>query len=289
QVLERLLTHGTERLDRVAFQEALDAIGARQRAGTDFSVQSLSEHFERAVELLADNVLRPALPDKAMDVIRGQVALGVEARNATPGFLPRRSLRAALSPPDDPSLRMSTPESVRSLTPPAVRGYYASVFRPDLTTIVVIGKVDPRLARATIEKYFGAWASAGPKPEIDLPATPANGPGSVAVPDASRVPARGVPAPTPPLTRSAGDAYPLALGNAVLGGSFYSTRLSIDLRKNSGLVYSVESLLQAGRTRSVYLVQYASDPQNVVKAANMVAREITTMQNTPVGADELLR
>jgi zinc protease len=51
----------------------------------------------------------------------------------------------------------------------------------------------------------------------------------------------------------------------------------------------VESLLQAGRTRSVYLVEYASDPQNVVKAANMVARELSTMQSTPVGADELLR
>ena len=91
------------------------------------------------------------------------------------------------------------------------------------------------------------------------------------------------------LTRADPDYYPLQLGNAVLGGSFYATRLSIDLRKNSGLVYSVESLLQAGRTRSVYLVEYASDPENVVKAANMVVREVTTMQSTPVGADELLR
>ena len=48
-------------------------------------------------------------------------------------------------------------------------------------------------------------------------------------------------------------------------------------------------VLQAGRTRSVYLVEYASDPQNVVKAANMVAREVTTMQSTAVGSDELTR
>jgi len=53
QLLERLLSYGSERLDRVAFQQALDAIGARERAGTDFSVQSLGEHFERAVELRA--------------------------------------------------------------------------------------------------------------------------------------------------------------------------------------------------------------------------------------------
>lgn len=289
QVLDPLLTHGSEHLDRVAFQQALDAIGAREHAGTDFSVQALAEHFERAVELLADNELRPALPVAAMEIIRGQVAQGVAARNASPGFLTQRSLRTALFPPDDPSLRMATPETVRALTPAAVRNYYARVFRPDLTTIVVIGKVTPAAARTVIEKYFGAWSASGALPAIDLPPAPPNGPGTVAVPDQSRVQDRVVLAQTLGLTRSDPDYYPLQLGNAVLGGSFYSTRLSIDLRKNSGLVYSVNSVLQAGRTRSVYLVEYASDPGNVAKAADMVAREIVSMQETPAAADELTR
>ena len=48
------------------------------------------------------------------------------------------------------------------------------------------------------------------------------------------------------LTRSDPDYYALELGSAVLGGGFYSTRLSIELRKNTGLVYSVGSTLQAG-------------------------------------------
>jgi zinc protease len=289
QVLERLLTYGSEHLDRVAFQEALDAIGAREHAGTDFSTQALSEHFERAVELLADNQLHPALPDAAMEIVRGQVALGVGARNVSPGFLAQRSLVAALYPPSDPSLRLSTPETVRALTPDAVHGYYNSVFRPDLTTIVVIGKVTPGPARAVIEKYFGAWSASGPKPDIDLPSAPPNAPGAVAVPDASRVQDRVVLAHTLALARSDPDFYPLQLGNTVLGGSFYSTRLSIDLRKNSGLVYSVASVLQAGRTRSVYLIEYACDPENVTKAANLAAQELVTMQTTPVGADELTR
>jgi predicted Zn-dependent peptidase len=32
------------------------------------------------------------------------------------------------------------------------------------------------------------------------------------------------------------DYYPLSLGNAVLGGGFYATRLTVDLRENLGLV-----------------------------------------------------
>jgi zinc protease len=91
------------------------------------------------------------------------------------------------------------------------------------------------------------------------------------------------------VTRSHPDYYALELGSAVLGGSFYSTRLSIDLRKNAGLVYSVGSDVNAGKTRGNYFVQYACDPQNVSKASAMVVQELKRMQDTPVGQDELGR
>jgi zinc protease len=289
QLLDELLTYGSEHLDRVAFQQQLDAIGARESAGTDFGVASLAEHFDRGVELLADNELHPALPQQALNIIKVQLAHGVAARNKSPGFLTQHSLRAALYPQSDPSLRMATPESVSGITLDAVRSYYQDVFRPDLTTIVVIGKVTPTQARATIEKYFSGWKASGPKPDVDLPQTPPNRAGVIAVPDASRVQDIVVLAQNMALKRSDPDYYPLELGNAVLGGSFYSTRLSIDLRKNSGLVYSVGSTLQAGRTRGAYFIQYASDPQNVSKAANMVVDEIKSMQNEPARPDELTR
>jgi zinc protease len=289
QVLERLLPFGSEHLGRLAFQQALDAIGAREHAGTDFAVQSLAGHFDRAIELLADNELHPALPQAAFEIVRTQVAQGVAARNLSPGFLTQHSLRAALFPADDPSLRMATPQTVQALTLTGVRAYYSRVFRPDLTTIVIIGKITPEAARAAVDKYFGAWRAQGPAPPTELPAAPANRPGTIAVPDSSRVQDRVTLAQTLSLTRTDPDYYPLELGNAVLGGSFYATRLSVDLRKNSGLVYGVESALESGKTRSVYLIEYASDPDNVGKAAAMAAREVANMQTTAVGADELTR
>ncbi|HEU4623223.1 MAG TPA: pitrilysin family protein [Steroidobacteraceae bacterium] len=289
QLLHALLPYGTERLDRLAFERALDDIGARERAGTDFSIGVLAEHFDRAVELLAEHELHPALPQQALSVIKGEIAQGIAARNRSPRFLAQHSLRRALFSASDPSVRMATPESVNALTLDAVRSYHRAVFRPDLTTIVVIGKVAPREARATIEKYFGAWRASGPPPVIDLPPARPNGPDTIVVPNASRVQDVVILAEDLALTRSDPDYYPLALGNAVLGGGFYSTRLSIDLRKNSGLVYSVGSMLEAGRTRSIYAVQYASDPQNVSKAAGIVTREIEALQKSPPTAEELAR
>jgi len=288
-LLGSLLSFGTEHLDRVAYEKALDGIGASASAGTDFAIQILSQDFERGVELLADNELHPALPQFALDVLKPQIAKSVAARNASPSYLAQRALREALFPAGDPSLRDATGESVNALTLDDLRTYYRTVFRPDLTTIVVIGNITPEQARLTIEKYFGTWAAVGPKPKVDLPVQPPNHSATLAVPDASRVQDNVMLAYNLALTRADPDYYALSLGNAVLGGGFYSTRLSIDLRKNTGLVYSVGAGLNVGRTRGAYFVQYACDPENVTKAARIVAQEIKTMQTVPVAAEELAR
>ena len=288
-LLNPLLLYGTEHLDRLAFQKALDEIGAGERAGTDFSLQLLSQGFDRGVELLADNLLHPALPEPALALVKPQIARSVAARNRSPGFLVQRAMREALFPPNDPSLRDATEESVNALTLDDVRSYHREVFRPDLATIVVIGNIAPEKARAAIEKYFGAWTAAGPKPATDLPPAPPNRAAAAAVPDASRVQDSVDLVHTLGLTRSDPDYYALSLGNAVLGGGFYSTRLSNDLRKNTGLVYSAGADLNVGRTRGIYDVEYACDPQNVGKAARIVVQEIKTMQTVPVEAGELMR
>jgi zinc protease len=75
--------------------------------------------------------------------------------------------------------------------------YYRHVFRPDLTTIVVIGNVTPEQAKNVIEKWFGDWTATGPKPETVLPPPVSNNVASViAVPDKSRVQDKAVLAET---------------------------------------------------------------------------------------------
>jgi zinc protease len=122
-----------------------------------------------------------------------------------------------------------------------------------------------------------------------LPAAPANRSAALTVPDASRLQDTVALAENFPLSRRDPDFYALQLGNAVLAGGFYSSRLSIDLRKKTGLVYSVDAELQSGKTRSVYLVSYACDPGNVGKAAGIVSHELADLQATPMSEDELMR
>lgn len=287
--LERLYPYGTRTLNRLAFEGALDEIGANEEAGMNFWIQVLAENFDRGVQLLADNELDPALPPHAMAIVGPQLAAVVAARNRSPAYLLQRELRKGLYPGGDPVLRQATAESVRQLTVDDVRAYHREVVRPDLASIVVIGKVTPEDALATIQKYFGGWSGAGTKPNVDLPLAPPNLAGSAAVPDSSRVQDNVVLGQNLGLRRSDPDYYALELGSSVLGGGFYSTRLSVELREKAGLVYSVGSDLQIGRTRGAYLIEYACDPQNVTKAAGMVARELQDLQVTPIAGEELDR
>ena len=289
QALDELFSYGTKSLDRVAFQKALDDIGATESAGDGFSLQVLTNDFERGVELLAENEISPVLPEKAFTILQPQLAASLAGKLQSPNYLADRALKKALFPPQDPVQREATPETIQSLSIRDVRDYYEHVFRPDLTTLVVIGNVTPERARAVVGKYFTEWKASGSKPETLLPPAPANAASTTQVPDSSRVQDEVTLAQTLGLTRTNEDYYALQLGNHVLGGAFYATRLYRDLREKSGLTYYVSSSFEVGQTRGVYRVNYACDPPNVAKARTIVVSNLKAMQTADVTPRELLQ
>ncbi len=286
-VLDSLFSFGTTTMDRIAFQKALDDIGAEASAGTSFSLNVLDRDFDRGAQLLSDNLLHPGLPEKAFKILKEDNINIVAGQLKSPGHLFRRALLAGLLPKDDPAQRQPTPKTVGSLSLTDVKDYYKKVFRPDLTTIVVVGNITTEKARAIIEKYFGEWKASGEKPVTDLPPVPLNSAASTAVPDASRVQDMVVLAQTLGLTRSNPDFYKLQVGNHVLSGAFYATRLYRDLREKTGLVYMVESELDVKKTRGNFEVVYACDPPNVLRARNLVEQDLKDMQTKPVTPEEL--
>jgi len=287
EALDKLFACGTKSLDRLAFQKALDDLGANESAGTDFSLQVLPENFERGVQLLADNELSPALPEADFKIIQPQLAEQVAGELQSPDHIASHALTTALFPKGDPATRQTTPATVQSLTLNDVKNYYTNAFRPDLTTIVVIGNISPAKAVATIEKYFGDWKAIGVPPNTLFPPAPTNAVSVTHVPDASRVQDKVTLAQTLTLTRTNADYYALELGNHVLGGGFYATRLYRDLREKAGLVYFVGSSFNIGLTRGVYQAPYACDPPNVSKARALIVSNLKQMQDKKVSAAEL--
>jgi zinc protease len=286
-VLDELYSYGTQTMDRLAFQKALDDIAASESAGYSFSVNVLKEHFSRGVELLADNELHPALPAQAFAVVKQQTSQFVAGNLMSPSYRTSRALDVALLPAGDPSLREATPATLAKVTLDDVKQYHDSTVRPDLTTIVVIGDVSPEEAKVVIEMWFGGWKAVGPKPDTTLPPVPVNKPSAANVADAQAVQDSVYLSEQLNLNRFDPDYYPLQLGNHVLGGGFYATRLYHDLRQVAGYVYYVNVSLGASKTRATYTVEYGCNPENVSKARALVQRDLNQMRTQDVSADEL--
>ncbi|MGC2404563.1 MAG: pitrilysin family protein [Acidobacteriaceae bacterium] len=286
-ILDGLYSYGTQTLDRLTFQKALDDIAANETAGFDFSLQVLKENFPRGVQLLADNELHPAMPAEAFAVVKDQTIQLVAGNLKSPGYRTSRALDIALLPPGDPVLREATPDTLGKVTLEDVKHYHAITVRPDLTTIVVIGDIAPDEAKAVITKWFGDWKAEGAKPETTLPPVALNKASAANVPDPEAVQDSVVLAQQLNINRFDPDYYPLQLGNHVLGGGFYATRLYHDLRQVSGYVYNVDVSMEASKTRSSYSVTYGCDPDKVSKARALVQRDLEQMRTQDVTPDEL--
>ncbi|MBT0666500.1 insulinase family protein [Geobacter pelophilus] len=286
-VMNELFSYGTTSLSRIDLLKGYDDIAADASAGTSFSLQALSSHFDRGVELLADNLLRPLFPIDAFNIVRQELSGELTGLLKSPAWVAGQSMKKLLYPKNDPVLRHATSSSVAALTLNDVTSYYRTVFRPDMTTIVIVGDIGADEARKTISRYFGMWKATGPKPLIDLPSVPDSRSGSILVPDPSRVQAEVELSETLRLKRKDQDFYPFQVGMHVLSGGFYATRLYRELREKTGLVYNVDSSLEASKTRSVLSIIFGSDAPKIHRARSLIKRELSLMQKQLVTDAEL--
>ncbi|HZZ94873.1 MAG TPA: pitrilysin family protein [Usitatibacter sp.] len=288
KLLASLFDYGTSTLDRAAFHKALDDIPANVSGGEEFSLEVPSASFDRGVELLADNELHPALPEHAFQVQQRTLAELVGGEIQTPEYKMVRALRSGLLPPGDPALREATPESVSKLTLADVRKYFGQAYRPDLTTIVVVGDVTPEAAKATVEKYFGAWKAEGPKPRVVPPRVPTNAASYTVVPNAYASQDTVVMGQMLDVDLHDPDRYALQLANDILGGNGFASRLMLDVRVSHGYAYGAASVLKLERSRSVFYVEYGSDPDKVAPVDALVRADIQALQQAPATEDELM-
>jgi zinc protease len=285
-VLDSLFNFGTTSMNRLQFQAALDAISAHESAGSTFSLAVPSANFAKGMQLLADNELHPAMPAQAFAVMQHNQEGALAGLIQSPGFLHTLHLDSALYPAGDPDLRHATPKSVAGLTLADVQHYYTQTFRPDMTTIVIIGDITPDDAHKVAEAAFGSWKAAGPKPDTHYPAVPDNKASEFNTPDSSAVQDSVTLAETIPMNENSPDRFAMSLGSQILGGGF-DAHLMQDLRVKGGLVYGVSSSVDLQKHRGRFSIDYGCDPDKVAEARTLVVRDVKQMQDTPVADAEL--
>ncbi|MDP9111737.1 MAG: insulinase family protein, partial [Candidatus Eremiobacteraeota bacterium] len=183
-------------------------------------------------------------------------------------------------------LRYPTALSVASISRDDLLAYSARYWRPDLTTLAIVGDITPQQARREVEAAFGSWNATGQKPDASESAFPgAQGGEDYVGTAANQVYVRlGQPA----IARTGADFYAFSLLSEIIGGSGnFESRLWQELRQKRGLVYSVDSSFKSSRDRGEFRVEMSASPDKTAGAVRIVRGELERLQREPVTQTEL--
>ena len=277
---------GSEHYDFTQLRKITDDIGANIDLGEEFEAQGYAQDFHTLLGLLADGEEHPAFPEHWLALERGQLANTVQMEGNISGTMVTRAYLQNLLPPDDPSLRFPSPLSIAAITRNDLIAYTQKYWRPDLTTIAIVGDVTPAQARADVQAAFGSWTNAGPKPSVTLPALPPAHRGHDFVgTDANQV---FIQLGQPAVSRSNPDYDAFTLLSEIIGGSgYFESRLWQELRQKRGLVYGVTSELKSDKDRGDLEIDLNASPANVAPSIDIVRDELNRLRTQPVSESEL--
>jgi zinc protease len=286
-VTASLMRWGSAKYDYDAQHKLADDRAATLTFGTSFGAHGRAEDVATFLDALADDVRHPLFPTDKLALVKQQLAAVASRRALDPSYRTRRAFAQALYPAGDPELREDTPASIDAIGLDDVKAYHAKYVRPDMTTLIVVGDVDPAAVAREVTARFGDWTADGPKPDPHLPALPLPAPKRQNV--ETQAQDVNVQLGAPALARTNPDYDALVLANAIYGGGATDARLFREAREKRGLVYGAYSSLHAGRDRGTFTISFRAVPSKVNAADAVVRTELRRMQNERVSADELAR
>jgi predicted Zn-dependent peptidase len=255
---------------------------------TTLSLHTPTAQLDSALALFADVALHPSFPANEFDRIKkNRLTELLQLRDQGPAIanLAFPAIVYGTAHPYGAPL-IGTEASVTGLSTADLQAYYQSNFKPNNSTLIIVGDVNPAQIEQKINSLFGNWQRGevtslnyGEPPKastttiylIDKPG---------AAQSSFRIGAVGVP-------RSTQDYFALTVMNTILGGSFTS-RLNQNLREARGYTYGAGSRFDMRRaagpfTASAEIVSAKSD-----SALIEFMKELNNIRQT-VPADELSR
>ncbi len=288
----RALLEGTSRLSAAELTGRLERIGASVSSDGDWDtagagVTVLRAHLEEAVALLAEIMLTPAFPSREVERLKSERLADIMQSRAEPRGLADEVFARAIYAPESRYARLDrgSAESVAKLDPHSIATFHAARYRPRGSTLIMTGDITVADAAKIAERTFGGWSgdAAGSVPLADGAARTTRALHLVARPDAPQSEIRlghvGLP-------RSHPDYFPVLLMNAILGGLF-SSRINLNLRERHAYTYGAHSAFEWRRGAGPFDASTAVQSDVTAAAAREILKEIDTIRNVPVAADEL--
>jgi zinc protease len=290
-LLAEMLTQGTK--TRSAEQVAAEAEGlggsVSAWAATEFfsvNGQFLVRDFKKGLELFADVALNPTFPKEELGKIRPQVEAGVRRTKDQPVPLAVEHLRYAIYGYDHPRGRPTSIQTLQAVTTEDLAGVYRRAFLPQGALLTVVGDLDAEETVATLEQAFGSWKKAQEVPAFPQDPKPLAGP-VVRMVDKPDLTQATIALGSIGITKKDPDYINLVLGNYVLGGGGFSSRLMKTIRSKGGKTYHASSRFSAGRTKGPFMAFTYTRNQEMANTLKMLLDEIKKIRKEGVTTEEL--
>ena len=275
----------------IADQTSFLGVSLSPQASWESSTLSLhtpTAQLDSALALFADVALHPSFPANEFDRIKkNRLTELLQLRDQGPAIanLAFPAILYGSAHPYGAPL-IGTEASVTGLTTADLQSYYQTNFKPNNSTLIIVGDVNPAQIEQKINALFGSWQRGDVAP-LTYNEPPKAGTTTIylidkpgAAQSSFRIGAVGVP-------RSTKDFFALTVMNTILGGSF-SSRLNQNLREARGYTYGAASRFDMRRaagpfTASAEIVSAKSD-----SALIQFMKELNGIRQA-VPADELSR
>lgn len=269
---------GMPALDENQLSEAWADLGAGfgASAGSDrmsFSLRSLTdpELLSRGVLLAARQLGEPAFPESVWVRDRARMSASIREANTRPGTVAGKAYAQAVYRSHPYGFDV-TPESLAAISVADMKAMVERYLQPCRAILSIVGDLTrpqaDQLASALLARLpqsHGA-ASCAPLPPVPEVA-PLPGPQTLAIAfDSAQA---HVLIGQPGYKRSDPDHFPLLVGNYILGGGGFVSRLYSEVREQRGLSYSVSSYFSPGLHAGAFTVGLQTRPDQAAQAVQV--------------------
>jgi len=250
---------GTRTRNALQISDELDNLGAQLRTNSNLdmsfvSLSALSAKLNPSLDLFSDLVLNPSFPEEEVARERKLTLAAIEREENNVMTMAQRVLPALLyganHPYGSPLSGSGTTESVSKLSRADLVKFHETWFRPNNSTLIVVGDTTLKEITPALEKHFAGWKS-GEVPRKNVTTVPFPSKSQVYLidkPDAIQsVIVAGVVAPP----RSTPDEIAIEAMNAALGGTF-GARVNMNLREDKHWTYGARTILRDARGQRPY-------------------------------------
>jgi zinc protease len=284
-----LLDEGAGELDSQAFRTELEdrAIRLSFEAGRDAftgQLKTLTEHRERAFELLRMALNEPRFDAEPVERIRHQIQAELRRRAEDPDQVVTLAWFETAFPEHPYGKPVEgTAESVANITATDLRRFIGARLAKDNLVVGVAGDVTPEQLGVLLDRAFGDLPATSAA--IDLPEAVPAAAGTIVV--RRDVPQSRVMFGQAGLPRADPDFYAAYVANHILGGGGFGSRLTEEVREKRGLAYSVYSHLYPMDHGPLWIGGVGTANAAVGESIRLVQAEVARMAEGDVDAATL--